>query len=376
MSKFTREIKENKDKKDFINATYTVSPKDMWLYSDNAIKHYVKISQITGFRKGQAPQNLVLQKYINEINQYSLDLLIKDIVDDINKSEPKPDPRYQLIITKLEQIKDDKGGFVVEIEYRKSIKVDVFKFPNTKTKITTKRGKATEEGLNEYANKSLLDLYRRQTKNDYPDTKKKDKELFEDIFKSEEIKNSFPQIKTYGDLINEVRSSYEKDLKTRFFNDFVKEIYDIALSKSVLPSVDKEVETELERQAEIYMSKFRQLGIKDKNELKEKFNISIDELKDEWREDVRLNIQKQFYLFELSNELNLAPTPEEVSEYIKNNKKQIYDEKPDARMDEIENNVRIMLKLLLAERKFIDDAISISSFTQEEKNELLSFIAK
>src|SRR5687767_13104420 len=97
--------------KEEINVTY---PKDRFEKNfQKAFATFKKTAVAPGFRKGNVPENVVLSKYMQDINNKALSYCIEDSVKTLGVVEPKP--AEPLNIEKIEQ--EETGDLKFFITY-------------------------------------------------------------------------------------------------------------------------------------------------------------------------------------------------------------------------------------------------------------------
>lgn len=388
MSKYKKEFNFD-ETKGVVKAVYKVNSEDSAKLLENSVDYFAKNAKLPGFRKGKAPKEAVLQNYFNEIHSRFNNLLLDEILQDlVETAEHKPDTNKQVKVLDMKNITDDdksnqsgtkaqkkdkqkqkkNQGIEVHLEYQVAEKIVIAEPANIQIK--TKLNEANDQDLKNFSVETLKNIYKQNLGKELElkDDEKENLEIiYNKVFKEEAIQKANPTIKDFESLKKELQKVYTEHRKTQFVNTWINELYDNLINKSQLRDIKIHVEEELENRLNKYKKRFTKIGIDAEQYYKEHHNISLNDLKEEWRTEVQGIYFKQEYLVQFAATKKIKISESEISSYIRQNKDQLLDGNPSNDFQKNQRMAQIMLAIYKAEHKVLTQALENSSLTEEEK---------
>lgn len=338
------------------------------------LKKVQEFVQIDGFRKGNAPENLIVQKYgdmviLEEmahlaINETYYTSIIKENENrkEDEKVVPISDPKIN--ITKIGQGSTFEYNAIfpvmpeIKLPNYKKISKEIIEDTEKKAleELRKKNDQANKEDLlsvsEEEVNDVLLSLQKgrnaganlnesdtSQSNQDNPEAKVED-EIKEDLPPLDDaFAQSFgEQFKTLQDLKNKVKENLALEKKSKLTEKKRTNILEklVAETKIIIP--EALIKDELERMKAQMKADVERFGSKWEDYLIH-LKKTEEELKEEWRDVANKRVSSQLIVNEIAKEEKIKPTKEEIdTEAIK-----ILSQMPDANENHVNNYVEQVL---------------------------------
>ncbi|HMP67381.1 MAG TPA: trigger factor [Candidatus Paceibacterota bacterium] len=314
--KIEYKIKEKKETNVDMTLEISVSKKVMDTFRSPAIKKIGKEIEIKGFRKGMAPEKMIVStvgemKITEEQSYQIINQLLPTLVEE-EKINALTSP--QISITKISP-SDDLEFKAVFILMPKINLPDYKKIARAVKK--SEEVKITEKEISDYIdyirkNRAESDYMRRKTSGEKVDESEKNK--------LPELNDEF--IKTLGNFktVSEFKKELEKNMleektskeKNRRRTEIIEKI--IAEAKIDLPELI--VQEELERMLQQYQSDIEKIGIKFEDYLKE-IKKTINDLKKEWHTDAVKRSKMNLILPKIALEEKIKPDAHRLEHEMK-----------------------------------------------------------
>ncbi|HMO78871.1 MAG TPA: trigger factor [Candidatus Paceibacterota bacterium] len=282
--KINFKIKNKKEVGRELTFEIIIEKKELEKVKEIAFKKVSENVEIKGFRKGMAPEKLVVgqvgeMKIIEEQAYQSINKILPELVEQ-EKIEAITHP--QISITKISASDDLELKIVfilmplIELPDYKKIAKDVKK--NEETKVS-------EKEVNEYIdyirkNRAESEYLRKKTSGENPAEEEKNK--LPDF--NDEFVKSLGDFKNVSEFKTELEKNMNEEKKNKEKNRRRTEIIEKIIEEAKVDLPEILVQEELERMLQQYQSDIQRVGIKFEDYLKE-IKKTIDDLKKEWHTD-------------------------------------------------------------------------------------------
>lgn len=306
----------------------------------DSIKALGKDLSIPGFRKGNVPEKVLIEKVgedkiLQEMAERALQKAYPKI---IKESELNIISQPQIQITKM--AKDNPLGFKVKVATMPDIKIADYKKiassvekPNDNVEVSEKE---VEDSISRI--KESLEQQKKGSKEDpeassEENTQESDKKG-KDELTNEDVKK-IGDYKDVDDFKKKLRESL-KQQKTMKQKEKVRvEIIEKIIKESKIPVPDVLVEAELRKMMHQFMHDIERMGMEPKEYLKN-IGKSEEDLKKEWREDAKKRVQMELVIREIALKEELVPDKDAVTKETKH----LMSHYPDAE----EKNIRVYVE--------------------------------
>ncbi|HEC64162.1 MAG TPA: hypothetical protein ENI23_02580 [bacterium] len=320
-----------------------VSGKRFQREKDKVFAGLAKDIEISGFRKGKAPKNLVEAKLGANLFEETLNHLLPEVtVEIIQKEELLPITRVEY---KVQEVSDSGVKFTASFTLYPEIKLGDF----SKIKVKEESISVDDKEVDEVVKKMFEDYRKAQEAKDSsssknekgPDSRavslegprEKNRSRIKSGNKGKETQSSpltahsslkmddewakkaglgVNDMKGLKEKIKKQLDEYKQKMnKDKYVNDIITEA--IKLSKFEVPSAL--IDQELDRREADYKNRIENLGLKIDDYLKTQ-KVTMKELRKQWEEDARKKVQIEMLLVEIAKEENLNVGDEEIDKEI------------------------------------------------------------
>lgn len=289
--------------------TLTIPKSEFDEYFKKALKIVKKDFAAKGFRKGQAPDNVVLANKQNEIFEMAITNATNQALKDIKLD---PVPLNQLAIKEVNL--DSEGNILVKLEYIPKPYVEIDVLENFQVEKVEPQSVTEDEILN-----TIRNIWYSIVSKTNKEIKKEDfsEDLInEEFFKNEEFKRLYPDINNLEEFKNriseEIKKSYEKLAQI----ETVKRVKEKIIELANYTKVEGLINLELQSRIENYLARYKSAGI-DPEKYFEQNGITIEQLRAEWRPNVEKDVKYELFLQTYAEKNNISPTDEELIEDMK-----------------------------------------------------------
>lgn len=285
---------------------------DVTFPKENFEKHFQKALQAIrktasapGFRKGNVPENVVLGKYLQDINNKALSYSIEESVKSLGEITPRP--AEPLNVDKIEQ--EESGDIKFLMTYLPVPEITL----SNMTDISVDKGapkKATEEEVT----KELQNVWFHFAKNIDAEIKKEDftlDKINEEFLEKSGLKNVYKDVNSAEDLKNQIELFINQSYENNALLDWESQIQDKIIEKSTYEKVEGLIEKELGNRVNDYKSRFAQLGMDPDKYIAEN-NVDLEALKAEWKPSAEKYVKLELSLQKYGQEKGFVPTNEEI----------------------------------------------------------------
>ncbi len=289
--------------------TLTIPKSEFDKYFKKALKVVKKDFAAKGFRKGQAPDNVVLANKQNEIFEMAITNATNNTLKDVQLD---PVPLNQLAIKEVNL--DLEGNILVKMEYIPRPYVEIGVIENFQVEKVEPQSVTEDEILNTIKNiwYSIVSKTNKEIKKD----EFSESLLNEEFFKNEEFKRLYPDVNNLEELKNkiseEIRKSYEKLAQI----ETVKKVKEKIVESANYTKVEGLINLELQSRIENYLARYKSAGI-DPEKYFEQNGISLDQLRSEWRPNVEKDVKYELFLQTYAEKNNISLTDEDLIEDMK-----------------------------------------------------------
>jgi FKBP-type peptidyl-prolyl cis-trans isomerase (trigger factor) len=274
-----------------------------------ALELVSKSVTLSGFRKGKAPQNVVLANRYNEIADRAVELSIEDALKSIGEINPKPLDRLSIkAVEKVDEKKDD-SDMKVTVTYLPYPTITLGDFSKVKVKKEEPKKAEKEQVETEVKNIWLAYAKKLDDKLTLEDYKKE--LVTEEFFEKSGIKAENPNIKSFEDLWKFVEDYMNHTNEHEAEHAYNTQIISELIKKTNYEKAEGIIETELQKRVEAYMNKFKEIGLNPEEYL-EKNNVNITELRNEWKTQVDHDVKMELMLQEYGSQNKIVPTEDEL----------------------------------------------------------------
>ena len=325
---YSKSVLENGE----ISLDISVSNERFSRVSDEVFKRLAPSVEISGFRAGKAPKNLIIAKLGASFYEEILKEIMPSCTMEVIKREeltPLTQLSYQ-----VKKIAEGSG-----VEYNaKFTSFPEFKLPDFK-KIKVTKDIIT---IDEKEIDNVLEKMSEEQKK-----KKKDFKMDDQWAASLNI-----GVKSVSELKDKIKIELEKQKKTNVENKYILDIIAQIAKLADLQIPQILVDSDLASKEEEYKQRITQLGLKVEDFLRNQ-KTTMDEVKKGWVSESKEKLTAEIILMKIAKEYNVTVDPSEVDAEIS----KIQDEKLKSQYQEVEN--RNYLQSVLIRQKIIQKLISL-----------------
>ncbi len=316
MNKKYKKVEIKNTPKSTIEVSVTVPAEVVSEYFTKQLKKLQESTELKGFRKGKAPENVILREYGEN---FILNKAGEDIINDVYptivlEKKLKVIDRPIIKITTLEKNKDFKFVATATVipefdlpDYKKLAQSIKLEKPET---VTDKE--LQETLLHIRKQKARIDSFEKQKADGVEHPKVPTDIKDEDAPKlTDEFVQTLGEFKTVKDFEKKVREDLlnEKQSQTREKRRI--QIADKILEKTSMEVPDVLIEAELDRLWAQFESDIQNAGVSVDNYLKQAKQTQ-EELRTKWRPDAEKRAKLQLILNKIAKENSLLPDSEKV----------------------------------------------------------------
>lgn len=292
---FTKE--ETKDKE--IKLNIKVVPEEFVSVKNKAYNKLSQNVEITGFRPGKAPRNLIEARISQELYEETLNKVLPDVTYEIINTEklsPLNQVRYEVV-----KMSDAEGvEFNATFVNSPTIKLGDFK----KIKIKKEEFNVTDEDVNKELERILKTYGPKDSKE--LDLKNVTDKMIADMKLGFDTKEK---------LIEQVKKELDANKKYEQEQKYLSKVLEEAIKSSKIVAPIALVKADSHRREHEYTEQIEKLGLKVDDFLKSQ-NKTIDDLKKEWDKESQKRIEEELLLYEVIKANNITVTKEEVAKEL------------------------------------------------------------
>lgn len=321
-------IKDKKEEKSQLTITIEVEKDFMNQFRDQAIKSAGKDLEVKGFRKGTAPDDVVVEKVgemaiLQEQAYVALNQIIPIVVAEekinaitnpdieITKISPDENLEFKATFTLMPEIKlPDYKALAKEVD------------PEEEVEVTDKE----IEDYIEYLRKQKAESDFVQKKTNGEEVDEKEKENLPEF--NDEFVKTLGEFENVDDFKKQLKENMTKDKETKSKQNRRIKIIEGIIEKAEVEIPDVLIEEETERMLQNFKSQIENMKI-DFDEYLKQVGKSVDELKKEWHSDAIKRVKTDLILPKIAKEEGLKPDQEKIEkelEHIKEHHKDINEE--------------------------------------------------
>ncbi len=280
--------------------------------------HLAKDIEISGFRKGNAPQNLVEAKLGAKLFEETINHLLPEITVEILQQE-NLNPITQ-VEYKVAKVSDGGLTYSATFSLYPDVKLGDFK----KIKVKQDSNEVPDAEIEKVVKQMFEDSQKREEEKSKPEAgdsravstkKKKTSKKAEVKMDDEWAKKMGMEVSSLADLKKKVKEQLEaykeKTNREKYISDIVLEA--VKLSKIEIP--DALIEQELSRREADYKARIENLGLKIDDYLKSQ-KVTMEELKKQWRDDAEKKVKVELLLIEVGRQKQLKVEEPEVEKEL------------------------------------------------------------
>jgi|AntRauTorcE11897_2_1112592.scaffolds.fasta_scaffold04817_5 trigger factor len=297
-------------------------------FKERAIKSASKDLEVKGFRKGEVPEKMAIEKLgemaiFQEQAYISLNEILPLLVAE-EKIQAITNPKVE--ITKMvpgEEL-EFKATFAlmpkVELPDYKKIAKDVK--PAEKTEVTDKE---IDEYI-DYIRKQKAEASYIQKKTSGEEVDEKEKENLPEL--NDEFIKTLGDFKNIDDFKTQLRENMKKDKEVKADQGRKIEIIENIIKEAEIELPEILIEEEVEKMSQNFKAQIEQMKMNFDDYLKQ-INKTEDDLKKEWRGDAEKRVKTDLILPKIAKEEDIKPDEERVEkelEHLKEHHKDINDD--------------------------------------------------
>lgn len=287
--------------------------KDFAIFVSNEIRALVKGSELPGFRKGTAPEKLIIEKIGMDTILYRaaeeaiadlyLTILEKDSIDAIG--------RPQVAITKL--AKDNPLGFKIATSVLPEIDLDHKKIASGKNKERAKNAKP-EEVTDKEVEDVVKEVKRSYLARENPEKEATDAEV--DAFElTDELIKRFGKFESVADFKAKARENLKHEKEHRAEEKARAELFEALIEGADLKIPPALVEAEQDRMLSRFKHDVSRMGIAWEDYVKH-LKKTEEEIKKEWEKDAEEKAAIELILDHVAKKESIAPSKEKIDEEV------------------------------------------------------------
>lgn len=302
-------IKKESLPKSLIKYEIEVSFEDLSSFRNKAIKSIAQDAEIPGFRKGTAPEQIIIEKYgemsvLEEAAHHAVnDVLVKLFNDEKLSAISAP----SVSVTKL--AKDNPLIFTVNISVMPEFKLPDYKSIAKKIKVEDEV-KVDDKEVDEYIKK-----YKEHHDHEHSHCEDGKCNHEKIDFESEEFKT-----KTKEGLLAQKQFDAKQKRRAKILEDIIK--------ATNIETPDVLIDQELEKMLGQFQEDITRLGVPFEEYLKH-IKKTQDDLKKEWREDAEKRSKLNLIVPAIAQQESISPSDEDVKQELEHVKKHVGADKID-----------------------------------------------
>lgn len=331
------------------------------VYVDKAYKKLAPTVEVSGFRKGKAPRNVVASKLGASLYEEALKSILPECtLEIVRHTEIKPLTRISYNVEKMAEGSGVKfsATFVAFPEFDlpdiKKIKVK-----KEDTKVTDKEVETVIERM--YKERTEAQDKAVENKSD---SKNKDKAKKKDDKKKKEKKDENQKmddewaaslklgVKDLKGLKKKIREELEKQKESLEQNKYISDIIKKIVEKSDFEIPQALVESQLDRKEKEYKARIESLGMEMEDFLKSK-KTTMKKLKEGWKKDISEQIKSEVILSKVAQEYDIEIKEEEIEQQIE----KIQDEKLKEQYSSAQG--KNYVRSIVLQKKVVDKLLSL-----------------
>lgn len=287
---------------------------------DKVFTQLSKNIEISGFRKGKAPKNLIEAKLGPSLFEETLNHLLPEITAEIIQGE-KLVPITQ-VQYKVSKVSDGGVSYVATFTLYPEIKLGDFK----KIKVKKEDGNVTKDEVDKVIENMFQEAKKKEdAKSEESDSSgdtravsskkiepKKSNLKLDDAW-AKSLNLGVPNLK---ELRNQTKLQLELHKKQANRDKYASDIVMEAIKLSKFDTPKSLVESELDRREADYKGRIENLGLKLDDYLRSQ-KTTMEKLKEEWKEDAMKKVQVEILLTEVARANHFHPGDDEIEKEIR-----------------------------------------------------------
>ncbi len=270
--------------------------------------------EMSGFRKGKVPKNLVESKLGPKLFEETLNHMLPEItVEILTKENLVPITRVEYQVTK---VSDEGAEYTARFALYPDIKLGEF----TKIKVKKEVLKIEDKEVNEVV-KNMFEDYKKKEEQKVEgeskdtraasSTKKAVEEKMDDEW-AKKLNLGVVDMAGLKELTKKQLEVYkDRANNEKYVSDIIMEA--IKLSKIEVPNAL--VEQELDRRELDYKRRIENLGLKVEDYLRSQ-NVTMEKLREDWKKDAKNKIEVELLLVEIARTNDLKVAAEEIESEV------------------------------------------------------------
>lgn len=318
-------IKDKKEENKELTVTVEVGADFLKSFRDRALKSVGKEVEVKGFRKGEAPEKMIIEKVgemaiLQEQSYIAMNDLVPQMIAE-EKIEAITNPKIE--ITKMAP--GDDLEFKATFALMPKIELPDYK-KIAKSIEKKEKSEVTDKEIDEY-----IDYIRKQkAESEYMRKKTSGEEVDEsEKEKLPEFNDEF--VKSLGDFENvdafkkQLKENMQKDKEMKADQNYKIEIIEKIISEANVELPQVLIDEEVEKMSQNFRGQIESMKINFEDYLKQ-INKTEEDMKKEWRTDAEKRVKTDLILPKIAKEEDIKPDAERVEkelEHLKEHHKDI-----------------------------------------------------
>lgn len=309
-------IKDKKEENSELSITVEVEKKFVDSFREQAIKSAGKDLEVKGFRKGMAPEKVVIENVgemaiLQEQSYISLNQIIPIVIAEekinaitnpkveITKLSPSDNLEFKATFTLMPEINlPDYKKIAKEVKPEEEVKVEE---------------KEIEDYI-EYLRKQKAEAAFVQKKTSGEEVDEKEKDNLPEF--NDEFVKTLGDFKNVDDFKKQLKENIIKDKEVKSKQNRRIKIIEGIIEEAKVDVPNVLIEEETERMLQGFKAQIESMKI-DFDEYLKQIKKSVEELKKEWRSDAIKRVKTDLILPKIAKEENLKPDPKKMEEELK-----------------------------------------------------------
>jgi len=318
-------VVDKKEENKELTVTVSVERDFLKSFRDRALKTAGKDLEVKGFRKGEAPEKIIIEKVgdmaiLQEQAYISLNEIIPNLIMD-EKIEAITNPKIEITKITPEENLEFKATFAlmpkIELPDYKKIAKDVK--PAEKVEVTDKE---IDEYI-DYIRKQRAEATYMKKKTSGEDIDEKEKDNLPEL--NEEFVKTLGDFKDMDDFKKQLRENMLKDKELKASQTRKIEIIEKIIDAANIELPEILIEEEIGRMSQNFRGQIEQMGMTFEDYLKQ-IKKTEEDLKKDWHPDAIKRVKTDLILPKIAKEEDIKPDADRVKkelEHLKEHHKDI-----------------------------------------------------
>lgn len=301
-------INQNYDKEIFQEIVEIEVPNEEYLKAfERALQAVKKSFSMPGFRKGKAPDKVVLESKEQEISMKALNICLNEILSK-NPLDPRPYNTPNLLEFKTDE-NDPNKSIKVKLSYIPAPIFTSFDISKIKLSKTTPKEATAEDIENEL--KHIWLHYSKKADEAIKEEDYKSDKYNSEFFENKDFSHDYPQIKDIEGLKTLIKDFINRTYKEQAQIEDEKNLKREIANSAVVEKIEGFVEVQNQTKVENYLKKFKDLGLEPEKFLSEQ-KVNLDDLKKEWKEETMIDTKFELALSNYAKDKGFEAKEEEI----------------------------------------------------------------